>query len=54
VRIFKLSRENVPENPFPSSHEERRAAEFTVDDLRFFQEINVPTALGTMDQDPEL
>jgi len=25
-----------------------------MDDLRFFQKIDVPTALGAMDQDPDL
>jgi hypothetical protein len=54
VRVFKLSRENVPENPFPPSHKEGGSAEFTMDDLGFFQEIDVPPALGAVGQDLDL
>jgi hypothetical protein len=49
-----MSREKVPENPFPSSHKEGGAAEGTMDDLGLFQEIDVPPALGAVDQDPDL
>jgi hypothetical protein len=48
-----MSREKVPENPFPSSYEEGGAAEGTMDDLGLFQEIDVPPALGAVDQDPD-
>jgi hypothetical protein len=49
-----LSRENVSEDAIPSDDQERRATELAVDDLGFFQKIDVPAALGTMDQDLDL
>jgi hypothetical protein len=49
-----LSRDNVSEYTFSSDYQERGATELAVDDLGFFQKIDVPTALGTMDQDSDL
>jgi hypothetical protein len=49
-----LSRENVSEYSFPSNYQQRGATELAVNDLGFFQKIDVPPALGTMDQDSYL
>ncbi len=54
MRVFKLNGENIPENPLPSGHEKGRAAEYTMDDLGFFQEIDVPPTLRAVNQDPNL
>jgi hypothetical protein len=48
-----LSRENVSQNTFPTGYQKRGITEGTADDLGFFQKIDVPAALGTMDHDPD-
>jgi hypothetical protein len=49
--IGDLGREDIAEDPLPSPNQQGRPAEIAADHMGFFQESDVPPALGTMDQD---
>jgi len=49
--VEDLGRHYIAQDPCPPGNQERRVAELAADHPGFFQKINIPAALGTMDED---